>query len=157
MSATGPGLIAAAFSEHGLETVASADIRYDMWKKLMVNVSVSAMSGITNLTISEAVATPELKAMCYGAVAEAVPVACADGVALTEEESRKTLDLIVGPGGTGANKSSLCVDILNRRPTEVDVINGAVVSHGTRHGIETPINATLVALVKGIESRYLAG
>lgn len=149
--------IAAAFSGHGLETVASADIRYDMWKKLMVNVSVSAMSGITNLTISDAVATPELKAMCYGAVAEAVPVACADGVALTHEESRKTLDLIVGPGGTGANKSSLCVDILNRRPTEVDVINGAVVSHGVRHGIETPINATLVALVKGIESRYLAG
>ena len=147
--------IAAAFSDHGLETVASAEIRYDMWKKLMVNVSVSAMSGITNLTISEAVAIPELKAMCYGAVAEAVPVANAAGVALTHDESRKILDLISGPGGTGANKSSLCVDILNRRPTEVDVINGAVVARGFRYGIDTPINATLVALVKGIESHYL--
>ena len=147
--------IAAAFSAHGLETVASADIRHDMWKKLMVNVSVSAMSGITNLTISDAVATPQLKTMCYGAVAEAVPVACADGVELTHEESRTTLDLVIGPGGTGANKSSLCVDILNRRPTEVDVINGAVVSRGLRYGIETPINATLVGLVKGIESHYL--
>ena len=147
--------IAAAFTEHGLETMASADIRHDMWKKLMVNLSVSAMSGITNLTISEAVATPELKGMCYGAVAEAVPVARADGVALTHDESRKTLDLVIGPGGTGANKSSLCVDLIERRPTEVDVINGAVVSRGTRYGIETPINATLVALVKGIESHYL--
>ncbi len=147
--------IAAAFSAHGLETVASPDIRYDMWKKLMVNVSVSAMSGITNRTISEAVAIPELKAMCYGAVAEAVPVACADGVVLTHEESCKILDLVTGPGGTGANKSSLCVDILNLRPTEVGVINGAVVARGVLYGIETPINATLVALVKGIESRYL--
>jgi 2-dehydropantoate 2-reductase len=147
--------IADAFSEHGLHTIASADIRRDIWQKLMVNVSVSAMSGITNLTIGDAVAIPELKALCYGAVAEAVPVARADGVALTHEESRKTLDLIIGPGGTGGNKSSLCVDILNRRPTEVDVINGAVVARGVRFGIDTPINATLVALVKGIESHYL--
>ena len=147
--------IADAFSKHGLETVASADIRHDIWKKLMVNVGVSAMSGITNLTIGEAVAIPELKAMCYGAVAEAVPVARADGVGLTPAESRNVLDLVIGPGGTGNNRSSLCVDILNHRPTEVDVINGAVVSRGTRHGIETPINANLVALVKGIESHYL--
>ena len=147
--------IADAFTRHGLETVASADIRHDIWKKLMVNVSVSAMSGITNLTIGEAVAIPDLKAMCYGAVAEAVPVAHADGVGLTHEESRNTLDLVIGPGGTGDNKSSLCVDILNRRPTEVDVINGAVVARGIRFGIGTPINATLVAMVKGIESHYL--
>lgn len=147
--------IADAFSKHGLETVASADIRYDIWKKLMVNVSVSAMSGITNLTIGEAVAIPDLKALCYGAVAEAVPVARADGVALTHEESHNTLELVIGPGGTGDNKSSLCVDILNRRPTEVDVINGAVVARGIRFGIDTPINATLVAMVRGIESHYL--
>ena len=147
--------IARAFSEHGLETVASADIRHDIWKKLMVNVSVSAMSGITNLTIGAAIAIPELHRMCYGAVAEAVPVACANGVQMSHEESREVLDMVTGPGGTGANKSSLCVDILNRRPTEIDVINGAVVTRGERYGIETPVNATLVALVKGIESHYL--
>ena len=70
--------------------------------------------------------------------------------------SREVLDLIVGPGGTGDNKSSLCLDILKRRPTEIDVINGAVVTRGKRYGIATPINATLVALVKGLESHYLA-
>ena len=147
--------IARAFSEHGLETTASADIRHDIWKKLMVNVGVSAISGITNLTIGAAVAIPELRRMCYGAVAEAVPVAQADGVELTPEESREVLDMVIGPGGTGGNKSSLCVDILHRRPTEIDVINGAVVTRAERYGIATPINAMLVALVKGLESHYL--
>ena len=108
--------IARAFSEHGLETTASADIRHDIWKKLMVNVGVSAMSGITGLTIGEAVAIPELRRMCYGAVAEAVPVAQADGVELTHEESREVLDMVIGPGGTGGNKSSLCVDLLKSPP-----------------------------------------
>ena len=148
--------IARVFSEHGLETTPSRHIRHDIWKKLMVNVGVSAMSGITNLTIGAAIAIPWLRRMCYGAVAEAVPVAQADGVPMSHEESREVLDLVTGPGGTGGNKSSLCVDILNRRPTEIDVINGAVVARGERYGIETPINATLVALVKGIESHYLA-
>ena len=148
--------IARAFSEHGLETTPSAHIRHDIWKKLMVNVGVSAMSGVTNLTIGAAVAIPELRRMCYGAVAEAVPVARADGVELSHEESRAVLDMVVGPGGTGGNKPSLCVDLLNRRPTEIDVINGAVVTRGERYGIATPINATLVALVKGLESHYLA-
>ena len=146
--------IARAFSEHGLETISSADIRRDIWKKLMV--SASAMSGITNLTIGAAVAVPELRLLCYGAVAEAVPVAQAEGVALSHEESREVLDLVVGPGGTGGNKSSLCLDILKRRPTEIEVLNGAVVARGKHHGIATPINATLVALVKGLESHYLA-
>ena len=148
--------IARAFSEHGLETTPSTHIRHDIWKKLMVNVGVSAMSGVTNLTIGAAVAIPELRRMCYGAVAEAVPVAQADGVELSHEESRAVLDMVVGAGGTGGNKSSLCVDLLNRRPTEIDVINGAVVTRGERYGIATPINATLVALVKGLESHYLA-
>ena len=148
--------IARVFSEHGLETTPSRHIRHDIWKKLMVNVGVSAMSGITNLTIGAAIAIPWLRRMCYGAVAEAVPVAQADGVPMSHEESREVLDLVTGSGGTGGNKSSLCVDILNRRPTEIDVINGAVVARGERYGIETPINATLVALVKGIESHYLA-
>jgi 2-dehydropantoate 2-reductase len=147
--------IAHAFSEHGLETVPSPYIRHDIWKKLMVNVGVSAMSGIANLTIGAAIAIPWLRRMCYGAVAEAVPVAQADGVPMSPEESREVLDMVTGPGGTGGNKSSLCVDILNRRPTEIDVINGAVVARGERYGIETPINAALVALVKGLESHYL--
>ena len=39
--------IADAFSKHGLETVASADIRHDIWKKLMVNVSVSQLFSVS--------------------------------------------------------------------------------------------------------------
>ena len=35
--------------------------------------------------------------------------------------------------------------------TEIDFINGAVVRWGARHHIPTPVNAALVACVKGIE------
>ena len=86
--------IARVFSEHGLETTPSRHVRHDIWKKLMVNVGVSAMSGITNRTIGAAIAIPWLRRMCYGAVAEAVPVAQADGMPMSHEESREVLDLV---------------------------------------------------------------
>ena len=104
--------IARVFSEHGLETTPSRHIRHDIWKKLMVNVGVSAMSGITNLTIGAAIAIPWLRRMCYGAVAEAVPVAQADGVPMSHEESREVLDLVTGPGGTGGKQ----VEPVRRHP-----------------------------------------
>lgn len=35
--------------------------------------------------------------------------------------------------------------------TEIDFINGSVVRWGARYGVPTPVNATLVACIKGIE------
>jgi 2-dehydropantoate 2-reductase len=37
--------------------------------------------------------------------------------------------------------------------TEIDYVNGAVVSLGARLGVATPVNSALLALVKGLESR----
>ena len=37
--------------------------------------------------------------------------------------------------------------------TEIDYVNGAVVALGERLGVATPVNRTLLALVKGLESR----
>ena len=147
--------IAAALSQAGLQTAATADIRNAIWKKLLANIAISPTSAIANLTIKEVFAIPELKETAFAALDEAALVARAEGVALDLAETREVIDQIAGPTGTGENKSSLCVDILNRRPSEVDVISGAVVRLGKKHGIPTPVNRTLVAAVKGLESHYL--
>lgn len=148
--------IAAAFEGAGLQTSASADIRHTIWKKFLANIAVSTTSAVANLTIKELFAVPELKETAFEALDEAVVVARAEGVELDLAESREVINQIAGPGGSGDNKSSLCVDILNRRPSEVDVISGAVVRLGRKHGIPTPVNRTLVAAVKGLESHYLS-
>ena len=43
-------VLARALSDAGLETHASADVVRDIWKKLLGNVAMSALSGATNLT-----------------------------------------------------------------------------------------------------------
>jgi 2-dehydropantoate 2-reductase len=45
-------------------------------------------------------------------------------------------------------------DVEARRPTEVELINGALVREGERAGVETPLQAALYALVKGREASY---
>ena len=147
--------IAKAFSVPGLPTEASGDIVGGMWKKLMANVGLSAPSAFTNLPIRDAASVPELRTVIDKAVAEAAAVADAAGIRIDASETLRILDRLVGEGGTGANKASLCIDVLNERPTEIDVINGVVVRLGRKHGVPTPVNEVFVAAVKGLESKYL--
>lgn len=147
--------IAAALTAAGLHTSASSNIRYDIWKKLLANIALSPTCAVANLTIKEVFAIPELKEIAFEALDEAAAVARREGLELDVAETREVIGQIAGPTGTGDNKSSLCVDILNRRPSEIDAINGAIVRLGKKHGIPTPVNKTLVAAVKGLESHYL--
>lgn len=139
----------------GLPVEADGNIVGGMWKKLLANVSLSAPSAFTDLSIRDTVAVPELRAVIGKAFSEALEVAKAAGIKLPAGDSSQILDGILGEGGTGANKTSVCVDVLNRRPTEIDVINGVIVRLGREHGIPTPVNETFLAAVRGLESRYL--
>ncbi len=149
--------IAEAFSGHGLPTRASGDIERDMWKKLLGNVGLSAVSGATDLRSVDIMAVPELRATVIRAIDEAAAVARACGIDLNADEAREVLMKIADPdgGGTGTSKSSLCADLANRRPTEVDYIYGSVARLGREHGVPTPTIDTLIGIVKGLESRYL--
>ena len=147
--------IAEKLTKAGLQTHASDDIRLEIWKKLMGNIATAAVSGLTNLTIATALGIPELKSVSLEAIDEALDVARACGIMLDSEAVLKGLKLISTSGGTGDNKSSMCVDLLNRRPTELDFIYGKVIRLGEEKGIRTPTLKTLHALFKVAESKYL--
>jgi len=82
-------------------------------------------------------------------------VALAEGIDLVDiNETKSVLEKITSKGGTGTNRSGMLVDVLNRKKTEIDFINGAIIRLGIKHGIPTPVNKTLVALIKGKERNY---
>ena len=145
--------LAKGLTQAGLETHVSADVTRDIWKKLLGNIAMSAVSGATDLTSAEVLAVPELKETSLRALDEALAVASSQGIMLDRDETVHGLAMITQPGGTGDNKSSLCVDILNRRPTEVDFIYGTVIRLGRESGVKTPTLETLAAIVKGLEAR----
>lgn len=148
------GKIADVFTAAGLQTAVSENITRDIWKKLMANVVVSPFSALCNMRVGEIMDVAEVSEMSMQALAEAAAVAKAAGIDLDPSETMEMLNKLTGKGGTGGNRPSMLVDVLSRRKTEIDTINGAVVRLGRQHGIPTPVNATLVAAVKGLERDF---
>ena len=51
------------------------------------------------------------------------------------------------------HKPSMLQDVEAGRATEIDFLNGAIVTFGERHSVDAPLNRALTALVKGLEQR----
>ncbi|MDF3001235.1 MAG: panE, partial [Bacillota bacterium] len=138
--------IAALFTEAGLETDISDNVLGLVWDKLMVNVGINALTGITKLHNGELLDHPEIEALLEAAVSEAYAVAEAKGICLSfQDPVGHTKDVCKA---TAANKSSMLQDILNHKTTEIDMINGAIVREGASAGIPTPVNHVLTNLIR---------
>lgn len=143
--------IAETFNASGLLTHVSDNIMGTMWDKLLVNVATGALSGITRLNYGDLYKIASVKATAIAAVQEAMDVARAHHVQLrcTHAEAAWTK---AAEGLPYEFKTSMLQSLEKSSITEIDFINGAVVRYGERCGIPTPVNATLVACIKGIES-----
>ena len=86
-------------------------------------------------------------------MAEAIAVAGTYGIRLSIHDPELAWDL-AAKDQPETFRTSLLQSLERGQKTEIDVINGAVVTYGKRHEIETPVNETLVAGIKGIE-RYI--
>ncbi len=134
----------------GMETEISDNVLGLVWDKLMVNVGINALTGITKLHNGELLNFTMVEELLEKAVLEAKAVAEAKGIKLGYADPvQHTKDVCVA---TAANKSSMLQDVLNQKKTEIDMINGAIVREGKTLGIATPVNLVLTNLIKYFES-----
>ncbi|MEY4266709.1 MAG: 2-dehydropantoate 2-reductase [Pseudomonadota bacterium] len=145
--------VARLFNDAGLKTQVCTDIRATMWDKLLINVATGALSGITRLPYGALYQVPEVETCALAAVSEAMAVAKASGVRLSMTDPREAWTK-ASSGLPYGFKASMLQSLEKGSVTEVDYINGAVVERGAVLGIPTPVNATLVACIKGIERRF---
>ncbi|WP_407280457.1 ketopantoate reductase family protein [Aromatoleum evansii] len=142
--------VAAEFNRAGLETTVSSNIMGTIWDKLLVNVATGALSGITRLPYGGLYNVPEVMDCAIAAVAEAMTVAKAAGVAISTREPRDAW-VKAAEGLPPEFKASMLQSLEKGDATEIDFINGSVVRWGQKTGVPTPVNQALVACVKGVE------
>ena len=144
--------IAAVFSRSGLYTIVDANVESLRWAKLTINAGLNALSAVTGLTNGQLAAYPETQELMMRAVAEAECVAKARGVTLPPGD--RQAEVLAIARATKDNKSSMLQDVLKHRRTEIEAINGAIVSEGMRMGVPTPINDALTLMVRALERTY---
>ncbi len=144
--------IARIFTEAGLKTQASDNIRGVIWDKLLVNVATGALSAITGLHYGELYPRADIEEYAVAAADEAMRVARAAGVQLSFINPRDAW-IKAGAGLPHDFKASMLQSIERGSRTEIDFINGAVVREGAKFGLATPVNGLLVACVHGMERR----
>jgi 2-dehydropantoate 2-reductase len=128
----------------------SADVVGELWSKLLVNCAYNAISALSQLPYGRLVALPEVRAMQRSVVLEVLAVARAEGHPLDPAAAAAAVDAIAA--AMPAQISSTAQDLARGKPTEIDHLNGTVVGRAAAHGIATPVNQALVALVKLAES-----
>jgi len=141
--------LAEMLRQAGFETKVSEQAMEMIWAKLFINVGINALTGLLNIANGQLLHCEETLALMKLAVGEAVAVANAAGMAFDPEKVLADVKKIAE--ATGENRSSMLQDLTHQRKTEIDMINGAIVTQGRLYGMDTPVNETLTRLIKSKE------
>jgi 2-dehydropantoate 2-reductase len=144
--------VAELWKRGGFRVLLFEDIHQLVWEKFICNVAFSGTCTLTGLTIGEVLADPDAFKIAAGCAAEAYAVAKAKGIAVDMSDPVEYVR-VFGQKIPGARPSML-LDHLAKRRSEIDVINGAVPRVGAQVGVPTPVNETVVALVRARESGF---
>jgi len=144
---------AALFEGTPLRIVFSDDFLTLAWRKLLINAVANPITALT-LRRQAVLRRPDIQDLCRAILDEAVAVARADGAQLAEDEAARTMTSLFD--FSGELGTSMYFDRLAGRPPEADALTGAIVEAGKRHGIETPLNGALLALLRAINDNVAA-
>jgi 2-dehydropantoate 2-reductase len=140
--------LAKFFSTAKVPMRVSDSVEAELWTKLVLNCAYNAVSALGAAPYSRLVAMPEVREVMQGVVDETVQIARAKGITLPNDILDTTFKLAAVMPQTF---SSTAQDIQKGKRTEIDHLNGFLVRQGEAHGIATPFNRTLNALVKLLE------
>lgn len=146
------GEIVSAFQKAGFQTRAVEDIRPFIWAKLIINAGINALAAVTRLKNGRLPERSGTRRIMEEAVREAAAVAKAKNIDLPYPDPvGRVVDVC---RATAGNTASMLQDVLKKKQTEIEAINGAIVREGAALGIPTPVNSTLTSLVQAIQESY---
>ncbi len=145
--------LARLVTEGGLRTHALDDARGPQWTKVIFNSATSPLAALTGLSVGRVCTDAGLRRQVDGLVTEALAVCERAGIVLPRPPGEAVEEAIAEAYD---HKPSMLQDVLARRATEIDVLNGGVAAEGRRAGLPTPLHDCMVALVKGLEASWPA-
>jgi len=146
--------IAGILTDSNLETHStdSFTLTKQVWEKTILNAALSPLCGISKMTMKEAMDHPDTLEIVEQIIYEAVEVAKAEEIKFEENFVKLCIRYLKSAGD---HFPSLAVDLINKRETEIDYMNGKIVDYGKKHYIRTPLNLTFTNLVRAITTKNI--
>jgi len=143
--------LAGLLTRSGMNTIALPDARGAQWTKLIFNAATNPVGALTLLHHGAATRFEPTGDLFNQLIEEGEAVAKRIGIELHGNPRN-----LVQKGATapGKHRASMLQDVLAKRQTEVDFMNGAIVEWGKKVGVSTPLNQALWALIKGLEHSW---
>jgi len=129
----------------GIRTTIAVDIEVTLWSKLIINCAFNALSAVADISYGPMLEVEGTRDVVASAVQEAVSVARACGVSISDDIIEQILKI---PAAMPNQMSSTAQDLARGKPSEIDFLNGYVVRKGVELGIPTPTNQALQVMVK---------
>lgn len=144
--------LAGLMTRSGMNTIPLKDARGAQWTKLIFNASTNPVGALTLLHHGAATRFAPTGTLFNDLIAEGEAVAKALGIEL-HGDPRQLVQK--GANAPGKHRASMLQDVLAKRQTEVDFMNGAIVKWGEQAHVPTPLNRALWQLIKGLEHSWM--
>jgi 2-dehydropantoate 2-reductase len=138
----------------------------ERWSKLAINCMANPLAGLTGLGTLQVRTDPKVSAVGVHVGAEAIMVGRAVGHEVEPIygiPAQRYVDAYNGTGlaqlldeiaeiarKRGGGQPSLLQDVIKKRRTEIDYLNGYVCEQGRAKGVKTPYNDAVVATIKAL-------
>ncbi len=137
-----------ALDRAGLAWDTPVDMLHATWWKFMVNVGVNQASAVMRADYGACLGDPDTRWLMDRLIDEVVALSGPAGVPLGAEDVARWYRVLEGqPPGS---KTSMLQDVEAGRDTELDIFAGRVVALGREHGVPTPVNETVLHIIRGL-------
>jgi 2-dehydropantoate 2-reductase len=146
-------LFADAMMRAGFQVSLSKNMDIKVWSKLIINAVINPLTAVLQVQNGELLRSPSSQVLMLALYKEAISVTRAIRVDLPENLWETILQVCKQ---TANNQSSMLQDILHRRSTEIDSINGTLLRIAKQLKLELPVNETVFHLVKALENKKVS-
>ena len=126
------------------------DLDSSIWVKAIINVAINPICAIAGLENGMIESDPYLLSLSLAAASEAATVARNKGVDIPDIDIEGRVIEVIR--STSNNRCSMLQDLMSGRRTEIDSLCGRISEEAEASGVPVPVNSTLYALVKAIET-----
>ena len=135
----------------GIPNTIPDDMLRMMWWKFMINVGVNQASAVLRAPYGVFQSSADARALMTSLMREVIALAHKANIDLTDRDLDEWLKILATLSSGG--KTSMLQDIEAERKTEVEIFAGKVVALGKKYRVPTPVNETILSIIKVIESR----